>query len=80
MPDNTEVMFSDTTKGIAACVAEIFEHFGGLEAMLKSSRDVYLKVNAVDSRQYCYTDPEVIAETIKNNPTNSPANRTENLK
>lgn len=65
MSNNTEVMFSDTAKGTAACVAEIFEHFGGAEAMLKSSRDVYLKVNAVDSRQYCYTDPEVIAETIK---------------
>lgn len=56
---------SDTAKGIAASVRESFEAFGGTSRLLKSSRDVYLKVNAVDLKNYCYTDPEVIRETIR---------------
>ncbi|MBF0362178.1 MAG: DUF362 domain-containing protein [Oligoflexia bacterium] len=55
---------SDTKKGLAFSVAEIFDHFGGGKKILKESKDVYIKVNAVDLKKYCYTDPEVIRETI----------------
>ena len=44
-------------------LACIFEPFGGAGAILKSSRDVYLKVNAVDALPYCFTDP-VLVESL----------------
>jgi uncharacterized protein (DUF362 family) len=60
MDKKSDVIFSDTKQGIGAAVNEVFSHFGGGEALLKPSRDVYLKVNAVDLKKYSFTDPEVI--------------------
>jgi uncharacterized protein (DUF362 family) len=45
-------------------VGEVLEHFGEAGSLLKSSGDVYLKVNAVDLKNYSSSDPEVIRETI----------------
>lgn len=59
-----EVFLSDTRLGIAPAVSEVFEHFGGGGKLLRSSRDVYIKVNAVGSESYVYTDPEVLRESI----------------
>ena len=64
MNEKTQIMFSDTRSGITRAVEEIFDHFGGAKALLKSSGDVYLKVNAVDAKAFCYTDPQVIAAVI----------------
>jgi uncharacterized protein (DUF362 family) len=60
----TEVILTDTKHGIARAVSEVFEHFGGGGKLLRSSRDVYIKVNGVGSEPYVYTDPEVLRETI----------------
>jgi uncharacterized protein (DUF362 family) len=60
----TEVVLADTKQSVAAAVAGVFEHFGGGAALLRSSRDVYLKVNAVGDKPYSYTEPEVLRETI----------------
>ena len=65
MNKKQEVIFSDTNRSIASAVREIFDHFGGAGSLLKSSGDVYLKVNAVDLKNYSFTDPEVIRETIR---------------
>ena len=62
--NSTEVMLADTRPGIVQAVNAIFEHFGGGGGMLRSSRDVYIKVNAVGLEPYVYTDPEVLRETI----------------
>jgi uncharacterized protein (DUF362 family) len=59
------VIFSDTGRGIDQAVAEVFDHYGGGRALLKSSGDVYIKVNGVDLRKYAYTDPEVIGAVIR---------------
>jgi uncharacterized protein (DUF362 family) len=70
MDRKSNVIFSDTNQGIKAAVGEVFSYFGGGAALLKPSRDVYLKVNAVDLKKYSFTDPEVIREVIlyfKNN-------------
>jgi uncharacterized protein (DUF362 family) len=70
MDKKSDVIFSDTKQGIGAAVNEVFSHFGGVGSLLKPSRDVYLKVNAVDLKKYSFTDPEVIREVIlafKNN-------------
>ena len=45
--NSTEVMLADTLPGIAQAVNAIFEHFGGGGTLLRSSKDVYIKVNAV---------------------------------
>ncbi|HUN55262.1 MAG TPA: DUF362 domain-containing protein [Smithella sp.] len=58
------VILADTKPGIAKAVSAVFEHFGGGGSMLRSSRDVYIKVNAVGLEPYVYTDPEVLRETI----------------
>lgn len=41
-------------------LARLFEPFGGAAALLKASRDVYLKVNAVDALPYSFTDPFLV--------------------
>jgi uncharacterized protein (DUF362 family) len=65
MKSGTTVYLSDTAQGISMAVGECFDYFGGAGKLLKSSGDVYIKVNAVDLKKYCYTDPEVIRETIR---------------
>ena len=59
-----QVILADTRPGISKAVSAVFEHFGGGGSMLRSSRDVYIKVNAVGLEPYVYTDPEVLRETI----------------
>jgi len=59
------IILADTKPGIAGAVREVFERFGGGSALLRASHDVYLKVNAVGSEAYVYTDPEVLRETIR---------------
>lgn len=63
--NSTEVIISDTKPGIAQAVKAVFDHFGGGASLLRSSRDVYIKVNAVGLEDYVYTDPDVLRETIK---------------
>lgn len=60
----TEVMLADTKLGIAPAVRAVFEHFGGGGNLLRSSRNVYIKVNGVGPEPYVYTDPAVLRETI----------------
>jgi hypothetical protein len=62
--EKTQVVLADTKQGIAPAVSEVFEHFGGGAGLLRSSRDVYIKVNGVGPEPYVYTDPEVLRETI----------------
>jgi len=60
-----EVVLADTKQGIASAVSEVFEHFGGGARLLRSSRDVYIKVNGVGPESCVYTDPEVLRESIR---------------
>ena len=62
--NSTEVMLADTSPGIAQAVSAIFEHFGGGGKFLRSSKDVYIKVNAVGLEPNVYTDPELLRQTI----------------
>jgi uncharacterized protein (DUF362 family) len=58
------VTFADTSAGIDAAMSTLLADFGGAGALIKSSRDVYLKVNLVDSKPHSYTDPAVIRAAI----------------
>ena len=49
---------------VFSAVAEIFDEAGG-KKMLKSSGDVYLKPNAIDSKPYSHTRPELIEAVIR---------------
>ena len=60
-----EVVFADTTAGIDRAMARLLDQFGGPASLLRSSRDVYLKVNLVDRQPQSYTDPQVIEAAIR---------------
>jgi uncharacterized protein (DUF362 family) len=62
--DKVEVVFADTKTGIPSAVSKIFDYFGGGGKLLRSSRDVYIKVNGVGPEPYVFTDPEVLRQTI----------------
>jgi uncharacterized protein (DUF362 family) len=49
---------------IDRAVKEIFDSLGG-RSLLKSSGDVYVKPNAVDSRPYTHTRPEVVEAVVR---------------
>lgn len=51
-------------EALQAIVDDIFEDLGG-NLLLKSSKDVYIKVNGIDSKPYAYTRPEVVEAVIK---------------
>jgi len=49
---------------IKICVKDIFDRLGGA-SLLKSSREVYIKPNAVNSKAYSFTRVEVLREIIE---------------
>jgi uncharacterized protein (DUF362 family) len=54
---------STLKKEVFTAVRELFDAAGG-KALLKSSGDVYIKPNAVDSKPYAYTRPELVEAVI----------------
>ena len=55
---------ADLKNEVFTAVAEIFEAAGGRK-LLKSSGDVYLKPNAIDSKPYSHTRPEFVEAVIR---------------
>ena len=55
---------TDLKNEVFYAVSEIFNAAGG-KSMLKSSGDVYLKPNGIDSKPYCYTRSEFVEAVIK---------------
>jgi len=51
-------------QNILIAVAEIFDAAGGRK-LLKSSGDVYIKPNGIDSKPYCHTRPELVEAVIR---------------
>lgn len=50
-------------RDVYSAVYEIFDAAGG-EALLKSSREVFIKPNGIDGQPYCYTRPEFVEAVI----------------
>ncbi len=65
MTKMTEVIISDTKKGISKAVNEIFSNLQKSGSILKSSNEVYIKVNGIDFKKHAYTSPEVLKEVIE---------------
>ena len=49
---------------VFTAVKEIFDWAGGI-SLLKSSGDVYLKPNGIDSKAYCHTRPELVEAVVR---------------
>jgi uncharacterized protein (DUF362 family) len=60
----TEVYIIDTKKGIQKAVEELFSCVENSGAILKSSKEVYIKVNGIDFKKHVYTSPEVLEAVI----------------
>jgi len=58
------VVENSDRSGLAPAVAGIFKEFGGGRAFLKKSGEIFLKVNAIDFRAYCFTDPVFLGAVI----------------
>ena len=62
----TEVYIVDTKQGLKSAVKEMFSHIKKAgEPILKSSKNVYIKVNGIDFQKHCYTSPEVLEVVIE---------------
>ncbi len=59
------VVFQDAYVPPDRAVAGVFDAFGGGRALLKSSGDVYIKVNGIDFKPHVYTSPSVVAAVIR---------------
>ena len=59
-----EVFISDTKMGVSKAVNEIFSNLMKSGPILKSSKEVYIKVNGIDFQKHAYTSPEVLKEII----------------
>lgn len=62
--NRARVVPADTSRGIRGAVGEVFAAFGGVPALLKGQGDVCIKINAIDHKPFCHTDPGVLRETI----------------
>lgn len=44
---------------------DLFRPFGGVRSVLGKRKNAFVKVNAVDFKPYCFTDPRVVSEVVK---------------
>ena len=61
----TDVFVVDTKQGIQAAVNEIFSQLEKTGPILKSSKEVYIKVNGIDFKEHVHTSPEVLRAVIE---------------
>ena len=65
-----EVYIEDTSQGIKPAVNNIFDQIKKAgSSILKSSNEVYIKVNGIDFKKHTYTSPQVlecVIEYLKN--------------
>lgn len=60
----TKVRFADVKQGIDTAVSAVFDAFGG-KSLLKSSADVFLKVNGIDFKPHVYTSPVMVGAVVR---------------
>ncbi|MFX1470435.1 MAG: DUF362 domain-containing protein [Promethearchaeota archaeon] len=61
-----EVYIEDTKQGIKSAVNNIFDHIKKAGTpIIKSSNNVYIKVNGIDFKKHTYTSPEVLESVIE---------------
>jgi len=61
----SKVYITDTSSSIDKAVNKMFSYLEDSETpILKSSKEVYIKVNGIDFKKHCYTSPEVVEAVI----------------
>ena len=60
----TEVFIVDSTQGLKSAVNQLFSNIEKSGPILKSSKEVYIKVNGIDFKKHAYTSPEVLEAVI----------------
>ena len=58
------VYIVDTKQGLKSAVGEMFSHLEKSAPLLKSSKEVFIKVNGIDFKKHAYTSPEVLEAVI----------------
>ena len=58
------VLIERIEANVEAAVDGILQRLGGPKALLKSSGEVYIKINAVDSQPHTYTSPELVGAVV----------------
>lgn len=61
----SKVVVASTAGGLEAALETIFSFNGGIEKLLGSHKEVWIKINAIDCRPETYTSPAVLEATIK---------------
>ena len=61
----TDVFIVDTKQGVQSAVEEVFSHLKKTGPILKSSKEVYIKVNGIDFKKHAFTSPEVLKAVIE---------------
>ena len=61
----TEVYIVDTKQGLKSAASELFANLEKSGPLLKSSKEVYIKVNGIDFHKHSYTSPEVLEAVIE---------------
>ncbi|MBU3914411.1 DUF362 domain-containing protein [bacterium] len=59
------VVFQDIKQDLDNAVKELFDVFGGGRSLLKSSNNVYIKVNGIDAKPHVYTSPKVVGAVAR---------------
>ncbi len=63
--ESTETVYViDTSSGIKSAIEKLLNQISKEKPILKSSKQVYLKVNGVHFSRHCYVDTEVLKATI----------------
>ncbi len=50
---------------IESALEEVFRAFGGVGSVLGGRREAFIKVNAVDFKPYCHTDPRAVGAMVR---------------
>lgn len=65
MKATVTVQVVDTSNGIKPAIEKVFSQISKETTILKSSKEVYLKINGVHFTRHCYVDTEVLKATIE---------------
>lgn len=65
MKATVTVQVVDTSNGIKPAVEKVFSQISKETTILKSSKEVYLKINGVHFARHCYVDTEVLKATVE---------------
>ena len=60
----SRVHLVDVEGDLLASVQRVFEPFGGGRRLLKESGEVFIKINAVDFKEHCFTPPDLVGALI----------------